>query len=105
MATEMTSMRLDEEAKAGAKQVLEELGMNLSSAVNIFLKAVVRKGGIPFDVTLDKEERRVDFAAEYLAPLMSDRNEIHRVNANTERIRGRLKKRNAQITAKRRKVA
>lgn len=50
----MTTMniRVDEEVKRQAEQICQELGMNLSTAVNIFLRQTVRMGGIPFDVRL-----------------------------------------------------
>lgn len=48
--TPTTSMRLDPELKDEALQVLEPLGLNLTSAVNIFLKAVVREQGLPLDL-------------------------------------------------------
>lgn len=43
-------MRLDPEVKDEALKVLEPLGLNLTSAVNIFLKAVIREKGLPFEV-------------------------------------------------------
>ena len=48
--TPTTTMRLDLEIKDEALQVLEPLGLNLTSAVNIFLKAVIREKGLPFEV-------------------------------------------------------
>lgn len=48
--TPTTTMRLDPKIKDEALQVLEPLGLNLTSAVNIFLKAVIREKGLPFEV-------------------------------------------------------
>lgn len=45
-----TTMRLDPELKEAVKPILEELGLNLTTAVTMFLKALVREGGIPFEV-------------------------------------------------------
>ena len=45
-----TTMRIDPELKEAAKPILDELGLNLTSAVTMFLKALVREGGIPFEV-------------------------------------------------------
>lgn len=53
--TPTTTMRLDPELKDRAMKILEPLGLNMTGAVTIFLKAVVRKNGIPFDVALDDE--------------------------------------------------
>jgi len=44
-------MRLDPVLKREAYKVFDELGLNMSSAVTIFLKAVVREQGLPFGMT------------------------------------------------------
>lgn len=49
--TPTTTMRLDPEIKDAALQILEPLGLNLTSAVNIFLKAVISEKRLPFEVT------------------------------------------------------
>ena len=53
--TPATTMRLDPELKDKAMKVLEPLGLNMTGAVTIFLRAVVRKNGLPFDVALNNE--------------------------------------------------
>lgn len=35
--------------------MLDELGLSMSGAMNIFLRAVIREGGLPFDVRLESE--------------------------------------------------
>lgn len=54
--TPTTTMRLDPELKEQAMKVLEPLGLNMTGAVTIFLKAVVRKNGLPFDVKNNNKE-------------------------------------------------
>ena len=54
MAKEILSVRVEAEVKREAEKVLNELGLNLSTAVNIFLKAVLRENGIPFPLKLGK---------------------------------------------------
>lgn len=48
--TPTTTMRINPELKTEAMNILEPLGLSLSGAVNIFLKAVVREQGMPFDL-------------------------------------------------------
>lgn len=50
MATIPTQIRIEETTKKQAVELLEGLGLNLSDAVNMFLKQVVLHNGIPFDV-------------------------------------------------------
>ena len=47
---------VDADVKKSAETVLDELGMNMSTAVNMFLRAVIREEGIPFKVSLKKPE-------------------------------------------------
>lgn len=47
-----TTIRIDPEVKREAVAVLDELGLSMSGAMNIFLRAVIREGGLPFDVRL-----------------------------------------------------
>lgn len=54
MATVSTQVRIDETTKKQAVELLEGLGLNLSDAINIFLKQVVLQNGIPFDVKYPK---------------------------------------------------
>lgn len=44
-----TTMRIDPNLKEKANEVFDDLGLNMSTAVNMFLKAVVREQGLPFD--------------------------------------------------------
>lgn len=50
MANVTTSIRMDADTKRVASELLNDLGLDLSSAVNIFLKQVVLQGGLPFEV-------------------------------------------------------
>ena len=46
------NIRTDKEIKAQAERIFDELGMNMSTAVNIFLRQAIRMNGMPFDVRL-----------------------------------------------------
>ena len=47
------NIRTDAYVKAAAEKIFEELGLNMSTAVNIFLRQAIRQGGLPFEVKLD----------------------------------------------------
>jgi DNA-damage-inducible protein J len=47
------TIRLDRNLKSYAEQMLDEVGMSLSTAITVFLKQVVRKGRIPFNIETD----------------------------------------------------
>ncbi len=47
------SIRMDANLKTQADALFAELGMNLTTAFNIFVRQSLREGGIPFEVKLD----------------------------------------------------
>ena len=51
------SIRMDTDLKAQADALFAELGMNLSTAFNIFVRQSLREGGIPFEVKLKKPNK------------------------------------------------
>jgi DNA-damage-inducible protein J len=50
MATANINVRTDAEVKAQAQQIFESIGLDLSTAVNLFLKQTVRAKNLPFVV-------------------------------------------------------
>lgn len=54
MATVPTQIRIDSDVKVQANTLFNELGMDMSSAVNIFLRQCILRGGLPFNVELPK---------------------------------------------------
>jgi len=49
------SFRIDSELKEKADVLFSELGLNMTTAFNIFLRQSVRQGCIPFEITLNTE--------------------------------------------------
>lgn len=47
------NIRIDDDVKAKADTLFEELGINMSTAVNMFVRQAVRENGIPFQVKAD----------------------------------------------------
>lgn len=47
------NIRVDDLLKKQAEEVLNDLGMSLSTATTVFLKQVVRCNGIPFELKAD----------------------------------------------------
>lgn len=59
MAADTTniSIRMDTKLKEQAELLFAELGMNISTAFNIFVRQSLREGGIPFKITLDSPKQ------------------------------------------------
>ncbi|MBR2426114.1 MAG: type II toxin-antitoxin system RelB/DinJ family antitoxin [Lentisphaeria bacterium] len=51
MSTANLSIRVDAELKKDVESCLEDMGMNMSTAINIYLKQIVKQRAIPFRVT------------------------------------------------------
>jgi DNA-damage-inducible protein J len=52
------SVKLDSQLKLDYERTLDELGLSMSAGFQAFAKAVVRQGGIPFEMTIDPFERK-----------------------------------------------
>ena len=50
MATTNINVRVDSDLKSQAEDLFSDLGLNMSTAINIFLKSAVSHDGIPFEV-------------------------------------------------------
>ena len=53
MSKVSTNISIDAETKAKAQVLLADFGMDLSTAVNIFLKQMIYEGAFPFAITRD----------------------------------------------------
>ena len=47
------SVRMDSDVKKQCEALYSELGMNLTTAINVFLRQSIRAGGFPFEVRVD----------------------------------------------------
>lgn len=50
------NIRIEENLKKDAEEVLNELGLGMTSAITIFLKQVVRTNSIPFAIEIPNKE-------------------------------------------------
>ena len=62
MADSMIQLRVDDKLKADATRLYEKLGLDLPTAIRMFLIRSVQEEGIPFQMTLKKEPYRAEAA-------------------------------------------
>ena len=72
MATVPTQVRIDETLKKQSAELFSQLGIDMSSAVNMFLKQCVMRGGLPFEVTVPRYKQEVLEAMEEAKRLSRD---------------------------------
>lgn len=53
MATTNLNIRTDKDIKDQAELIFNELGLNMTTAINMFLRTTIREHGIPFSLKLD----------------------------------------------------
>ena len=72
------TVRVDENIKKQSEQILNELGMNISTAFNIFMRTVARERRIPFEITLAEPDPF--FSKSNLARLAQSQKQISEGN-------------------------
>lgn len=50
MANTSMNIRMDADVKRQAEALFSEIGMNMTTAINIFLRQSIRENGIPFEL-------------------------------------------------------
>ena len=74
METANLNIRTDKEVKQAAEKIFEALGLNMSTAVNIFLRQTIRENGIPFELKLNTPNQATIEAIEEGRRIASDKN-------------------------------
>ena len=55
--TSAINIQVDSNTKKQATEILNSLGLSMSTAINIFLKQVIKRNGIPFEVVNTKQDK------------------------------------------------
>ncbi len=72
MATTNLNVRTEKAVKEQAEEIFNELGLNMTTAINMFLRTAIREHGIPFDLKLDVPNATTAAAIEEGRKLMAD---------------------------------
>ena len=94
MANALVQVRIDEELKDRATAIYDALGIDLSTAIRMFLKRSVMVNGVPFNMTLPKTDYKAERAARALQELSNAAVEngtsemsLEEINAEIEAVR------------------
>lgn len=66
MTSTLVQIRVDENLKNEATDIFERLGLDLPTAIRVFLKKSVEKSGIPFDMKVSREKKNLKQADKLL---------------------------------------
>ena len=72
MATTNLNIRTDKAVKEQAEAIFNELGLNMTTAVNMFLRTAIREHGIPFSLKLEVPNETTIAAIEEDRQLMEN---------------------------------
>lgn len=74
MNTVAMNIRVDKNLKEQATELYNDLGLSLSSAINMFLRQSVRENGFPFKPQRTKRKSEIELAVEEADQLMKNPN-------------------------------
>ena len=77
MSTTNLNIRIDKAIKDQAEEIFTELGLNMTTAVNIFLRTAIREHGIPFELKLEVPNETTMAAIEEGRKLAADPSAPH----------------------------
>lgn len=79
MATTSVTIRMDENLKKQVETLFDEMGLNMTTAITMFAKAVVRQHKIPFEIAVDPfySETNQAHLRKAIADLEAGKGQIH----------------------------
>lgn len=72
MSTINFSVRMDSDLKNQSEKLFNDLGMNLTTAINVFLRQSLRYGGFPFEIRLDNPNQETREAIQEVQKMRID---------------------------------
>lgn len=92
MANSLIQLRIDDKLKAEATDIYEKLGLDLSTAIRIFLTRSVEERGIPFTMKLEPKRYKAESAVKAMREMSKKAEENGIANMTLDEI-------NAEINA------
>lgn len=72
MASSVMQVRIDDDLKAKAAAVYDDLGLDLPTAIRMFLKRSVVVNGVPFSMTLPRQDYKAERAVRAMQSLSEE---------------------------------
>ena len=66
------NIRIDKNIKETSEKIFEDLGLNMTTAINMFLRQVIRVNGIPFEIKANTPNKETLEAIEESIRLAND---------------------------------
>ena len=85
--TSPINVMVDTNTKEEATSILKDLGLNMSTAINLFLRQVIKNDGLPFEVKNKNPNKELIEALKEAEDIINNR-----INVNSYETREDLKK-------------
>ncbi len=72
MAMTNLNVKIEETIKEQAEEIYKELGLNMTTAINMFLRSTIREHGIPLNLKLDVPNDKTIAAIKEGKKLLND---------------------------------
>ncbi len=82
------NIRIDDNLKEQAEILFEELGLNMSTAFNVFIRQSIRQGGIPFEITTHVDPFFAKSNIKILQESVREANEGRFISKSLEELKG-----------------
>ena len=86
MSTVNVTVRVNTELKESAEKLFHELGLDMSSAINLFLRSAVNSDGLPFEIPHDIPEPETIVALSEYRKMKKKASEYRRYDSFEELI-------------------
>ena len=74
--TSAINVQVDSETKKQATDILNDLGLSMSTAINLFLKQIIKRDGLPFEVKNPKPSRELMQALKEADDIISGKKQV-----------------------------
>lgn len=81
--TSAINIQIDTETKQEATKILNDLGLSMSTAINLFLRQVIKNDGLPFEV-VNTPSRRLKKALKEAEDIISGKIQVPSYNNREE---------------------
>ena len=67
MATTNMNIRMDDDVKRQAQQLFSEFGLDMTTAINVFLRQAIREQALPFSIEMYPQRKKVIDDAQFFS--------------------------------------
>lgn len=103
MESSLIQTRIDTELKNEAVKLFDTLGLDMSTAIKIFLKKCLQEGGIPFDIKINKNAYENREGLQVIMDLRKSAEENKLLGMSLDEINAEIAASRAERKTKRRK--